>query len=392
MTSIPQLSLASVSVLQTFGKNKLFLCSHSTKARGIGILVWSLESNLPSVLWHRAASRTFSKCPTLQRCESDGYLAATPMTEEIATKPAEVPSTSQPDVSSSSTCIRGSWDAMLQLVCFSSQLRLSSLGNLNRACASWSPIPKAAIRDNQRNILRHAVLTPIQRISQLARSVQRRHSGSQSRRNIPRKVLQHGMNIRIDNQDRYWAGCGAFLEALEQTHALRTVDMAVGPALSPLSEDDQIDVLLNLLQRNAESLCSSMRPRFLGSCDPGNVAEWACHWQDSVVTVSKYEGFRVLDRILMQMVYTNNFKGGNLSLAHSLVYRMCTQKNGNHTKAVYEYYENCVKTMSVAGLIHSKACRSACRLIFKYLDRYQVPRFNLPSTAEIWAQEVSLCT
>ena len=86
----------------------------------------------------------------------------------------------------------------------------------------------------------------------------------------------------------------------------------------------------------------------------------------------------------MQMVYTNNFKVDNLSLAHahSMVYRMCTQtnKNGNDTKAVYEYYENCVKTMSVAGLIHSKACRTACRLIFKYLDwydcMYEVPRFT----------------
>ena len=57
--------------------------------------------------------------------------------------------------SSSSTCNRDNQDAMLELVCFSSQLPLSSLGNLNQTCASWSSIPKAAIRDSQRNILRH---------------------------------------------------------------------------------------------------------------------------------------------------------------------------------------------------------------------------------------------
>jgi hypothetical protein len=98
---------------------------------------------------------------------------------------------------------------------------------------------------------------------------------------------------------------------------------------------------------------------------------------------------------------SEDFPVAESSEAYTIVYRMCTQKNGNHTEAMYGRYSESFKeyllqtvlpaVRSLEGVEMLKELNQRWKnqrqmmkylsnIFFKYLDRYHVPRHNLDST------------
>jgi len=98
---------------------------------------------------------------------------------------------------------------------------------------------------------------------------------------------------------------------------------------------------------------------------------------------------------------SEDFPVSESSEAYTIVYRMCTQKNGNHTEAMYGRYSESFKeyllqtvlpaVRSLEGVEMLKELNQRWKnqrqmmkylsnIFFKYLDRYHVPRHNLDST------------
>jgi len=98
---------------------------------------------------------------------------------------------------------------------------------------------------------------------------------------------------------------------------------------------------------------------------------------------------------------TDDFPVADSSNAYTIVYRMCTQKNGNHTEEMYERYSTSFKEYLLSSVLPAvrslegvemlkelvqrwnnqrQMMRYLSNIFFKYLDRYHVPRHNLDST------------
>eukprot|EP00658_Telonema_sp_P-2_P081257 TRINITY_DN8287_c0_g1_i14.p1 TRINITY_DN8287_c0_g1~~TRINITY_DN8287_c0_g1_i14.p1 ORF type:complete len:765 (+),score=256.47 TRINITY_DN8287_c0_g1_i14:127-2421(+) len=98
---------------------------------------------------------------------------------------------------------------------------------------------------------------------------------------------------------------------------------------------------------------------------------------------------------------TKDFPVEESSNAYTIVYRMCTQKNGNHTDEMYERYSASFKEYLVESVLPAvqklegiemlkelvqrwknqrQMMRYLSNIFFKYLDRYHVIRHNLDST------------
>merc|ERR1712054_228064 len=96
-----------------------------------------------------------------------------------------------------------------------------------------------------------------------------------------------------------------------------------------------------------------------------------------------------------------DFPVADSSNAYTIVYRMCTQRNGNHTEAMYSRYSESFKEYLLGSVLPAvrslegvemlkelvqrwknqrQMMRYLSNIFFKYLDRYHVPRHNLDST------------
>jgi len=99
-----------------------------------------------------------------------------------------------------------------------------------------------------------------------------------------------------------------------------------------------------------------------------------------------------------------NFPIAESSQAYTIVYKMCTQKNANHTEEMYKRYEESFREYLVQTVLpavralegepmlkelvqrwdnQKQMMKYLSNIFFKYLDRYHVPRHNLDTTKTV---------
>jgi len=249
------------------------------------------------------------------------------------------------------------WDGALPLVCLAleTQCEAHHLGRL-ALCCRWNRSSAAAIRQAVGDIVSNTVLKSITELRELSVLM----ASTTVERNIPQRILQRGMIFRLGSgSDRYWAFGATMIERLGLVQ----------------SESAQVNMLLSMLRET--------RPK------PAQTpAELLVNLGlETAALIGVDDGLHYVECTLIRMMLQTRCYQKNqqhIASAFSVVYQMCTQKDENHTLSIYRYLRDLVTTMKVVGLKDVAACRKAYRLVFKYIDRYHVPRHNLDSLTKIW--------
>jgi len=186
--------------------------------------------------------------------------------------------------------------------------------------------------------------------------------------NIPQRILERGMIIGADC-DRYWAFGGTMVERLEAAQ----------------SKSDKIDVLLRMLRVIKPTPAQTHSELLVATIGRSDLE----HSRVYTDQIGLEDGLHYLECTLMRTPQAT-CSHQHISGAYTVIYKMCTQKNGSHASSLYKYVRDLVATMKELVGVSRKAYiylpRHYYKCMFKYLDRYHVPRHDLASLSQIWDQ------